>query len=189
VDYPSLGFTLATIGTLIVLASEQITLMLVSRIEAENKEVDIELPAHPKLTPIDPTRLDSQPEEVKTQRKVYHSFYQNHSFLDVEIGHPEHPELTLTDPKRLDSQPEEVETQQKTYQSCCDHTAAVDLIARSNSMSVLIKAYMMEISIGIHSLIIGIAMGSLEGRENLESLRGLVIAICFHQFFEGLGLG
>jgi zinc transporter 1/2/3 len=47
----------------------------------------------------------------------------------------------------------------------------------------------MEISVSIHSFIIGIALGSSAGAENVPSLQALLIAICFHQFFEGLGLG
>jgi hypothetical protein len=38
-EYPSLGFTLATIGTLIVLGFEQVAVMLISRIEVGNKEL------------------------------------------------------------------------------------------------------------------------------------------------------
>jgi zinc transporter 1/2/3 len=63
------------------------------------------------------------------------------------------------------------------------------MIAGTDSFAVIVKAYMMEISVAIHSVIIGIAVGSLGGPDNLAELQALLIAICFHQFFEGLGLG
>ena len=63
------------------------------------------------------------------------------------------------------------------------------MIAGADSFKVIVKAYMMEISVAIHSVIIGIALGSTIGEAGLESLIGLLIAICFHQFFEGVGLG
>jgi zinc transporter 1/2/3 len=84
---------------------------------------------------------------------------------------------------------EVVSTVPNTHQSSCDHTHAINMIAGSDSIGVIIKAYMMEISVAIHSVIIGIALGSLAGPENLAPLSALLIAICFHQFFEGLGLG
>ena len=46
-----------------------------------------------------------------------------------------------------------------------------------------------ESTSAIHSIIIGIALGSLAGEENVAALQPLLIAICFHQFFEGIGLG
>jgi hypothetical protein len=38
-EYPSLGFTLAAVGTLIVLGLEQVAVMLISRIEVGSQEV------------------------------------------------------------------------------------------------------------------------------------------------------
>jgi zinc transporter 1/2/3 len=137
-EYPSLGFTLATIGTLIVLGFEQLALMLISRVNvAEDKIV--------------PTKD-----------------------IDAECNH-----LEL----------EVVSAVPNTHQSSCDHTHAINMIAGSDSIGIIIKAYMMEISVAIHSVIIGIALGSLAGPDNLAPLSALLIAICFHQFFEGLGLG
>ena len=81
--------------------------------------------------------------------------------------------------ENLDASPEESN----------EHSYALKTIARSDSLSVIVKAYMMEFSVAIHSVIIGLALGYMSGKENLEELQVLIIAIVFHQFFEGVGLG
>jgi zinc transporter 1/2/3 len=72
---------------------------------------------------------------------------------------------------------------------CHDHSHAILMVAGTNSLSVLLKAYMMEISVAIHSIIIGIALGANNDPEELTALRAFIAAITFHQFFEGVGLG
>ncbi|KAG0295440.1 hypothetical protein BGZ96_011716 [Linnemannia gamsii] len=47
------------------------------------------------------------------------------------------------------------------------------------------STYMLELGIALHSIFIGIALGVLAGSEFLA----MTIAICFHQFFEGVALG
>jgi zinc transporter 1/2/3 len=49
-----------------------------------------------------------------------------------------------------------------------------------------LKAYIIEASIAVHSILIGIALGV--GTEEPE-ITSLLIALCFHQFFEGIALG
>uniref|UniRef100_A0A803LER8 Uncharacterized protein n=1 Tax=Chenopodium quinoa TaxID=63459 RepID=A0A803LER8_CHEQI len=44
----------------------------------------------------------------------------------------------------------------------------------------------LEIGIVVHSVIIGLSMGT---SDSLESIKSLIAALCFHQFFEGIGLG
>jgi solute carrier family 39 (zinc transporter), member 1/2/3 len=142
-DYPSLGFTLATVGALIVLGFEQIAVVLISRI-------------------------DTGGEIVKSTGSKN---------LDSDCAYP-HEELEVIESSHMPN-----------LQTSCDHNHAINMIAGTDSLSVIVKAYMMEISVAIHSVIIGIALGSLGGPDNLPSLQALIIAICFHQFFEGLGLG
>ncbi|KVI12027.1 Zinc/iron permease [Cynara cardunculus var. scolymus] len=43
-----------------------------------------------------------------------------------------------------------------------------------------------ELGIVVHSVVIGLSMGA---SDNLCTIRPLVAALCFHQFFEGMGLG
>eukprot|EP00960_Hanusia_phi_P064912 765957-Hanusia_phi.AAC.1 len=46
---------------------------------------------------------------------------------------------------------------------------------------------MLELGIVVHSVIIGMDLGVKT--DKASAIVGLVIALCFHQFFEGLGLG
>lgn len=142
-DYPSLGFTLATVGAMIVLGFEQIAVALIGRIDTDG-------------------------EVVKSS---------DSKNLESNCSYP-HQELEVIE-----------STHSNSLQTSCDHNHAINMIAGTNSLSVIVKAYMMEISVAIHSVIIGIALGSLGGPDNLPALQALMIAICFHQFFEGLGLG
>lgn len=44
----------------------------------------------------------------------------------------------------------------------------------------------LEMGIVVHSVIIGISLGT---SSNLDTIKPLIAALCFHQFFEGIGLG
>lgn len=145
-EYPALGFTLATVGAMVVLGFEQIAVMLIGRIDT-----------------------------VSVARDSINSKQHKHT---GDFG---------TDPRLV---LEIMETEQnEAVSKSCDHNHALNMIAGSDSFAVITKAYMMEIAVAIHSVIIGITVGSLAGPDDLPSLRALIIAICFHQFFEGLGLG
>ena len=48
-----------------------------------------------------------------------------------------------------------------------------------------VAAYMLEFGVTVHSVFIGLAVGTVGDTE----LTGLLVALCFHQFFEGLALG
>ncbi|KAF5748865.1 zinc transporter 8-like [Tripterygium wilfordii] len=60
----------------------------------------------------------------------------------------------------------------------------------SGSSDVLLRhrviAQVLELGIVVHSVIIGISLGA---SENPSTIRPLVAALSFHQFFEGMGLG
>ena len=45
------------------------------------------------------------------------------------------------------------------------------MIAGSDAMSVIVKAYMMELSVATHSVIIGLNLGSLSGEKQLGTLQ------------------
>ncbi|XP_055805650.1 fe(2+) transport protein 1-like [Solanum dulcamara] len=47
-------------------------------------------------------------------------------------------------------------------------------------------AMMLELGIIVHSIVIGISLGA---SNNTCTIKGLVAALCFHQMFEGMGLG
>ncbi len=65
---------------------------------------------------------------------------------------------------------------------------ALDGLANADTMQDLVLAYALELSTAIHSIIIGVNLGLLgDGEYNTISV--LLVALCFHQFVEGLGLG
>ena len=49
--------------------------------------------------------------------------------------------------------------------------------------SELSKAFILEVSVAIHSIVIGFGFGSL-GENELSTIKALLIALCFHQLFE-----
>lgn len=44
----------------------------------------------------------------------------------------------------------------------------------------------LELGIVVHSVVIGLSLGA---SNNICTIKGLVAALCFHQMFEGMGLG
>jgi len=44
----------------------------------------------------------------------------------------------------------------------------------------------LELGIVVHSVVIGLGMGA---SNNTCTIKGLIAALCFHQMFEGMGLG
>lgn len=59
----------------------------------------------------------------------------------------------------------------------------------SNELRDIVLLYSLEVSISVHSVIIGVNIGLLTGRENMSALVTLICAISFHQLMEGIGLG
>lgn len=55
-------------------------------------------------------------------------------------------------------------------------------------MCVLIRCILQVLELGIivHSVVIGLSLGA---SNNTCTIKGLVAALCFHQMFEGMGLG
>ena len=143
-EYPPLGYTLATVGALLVLAFEQVAVMLIGSVKEDG---------------------DSAKSIAVTEKNVEADF--GTGPVDIEV----------------------LETLGHESTSTSDHNHAIKMIAATDSLNVIVKAYMMEISIAIHSVIIGIALGGLVGKDEITTLIGFIIAICFHQFFEGVGLG
>lgn len=61
-------------------------------------------------------------------------------------------------------------------------------LLKSSSLKDVVTCYIMEMSIAIHSFIIGVDLGLLGSNEK-TTLITLIFAIAFHQFIEGVGLG
>ncbi|KAF9435295.1 high-affinity Zn(2+) transporter zrt1 [Entomortierella beljakovae] len=67
----------------------------------------------------------------------------------------------------------------------CNHAHGLTLLQCGPGVSARVSTYMLELGIALHSVFIGISLGVLAGNEFLA----MTIAICFHQFFEGIALG
>ncbi|XP_039062410.1 zinc transporter 1-like [Hibiscus syriacus] len=66
---------------------------------------------------------------------------------------------------------------------------SVSMVQRSDSVQLLrhrVVSQVLELGIVVHSVIIGISLGA---SESPKTIRPLVAALTFHQFFEGMGLG
>ncbi|PHT27992.1 Zinc transporter 5 [Capsicum baccatum] len=69
------------------------------------------------------------------------------------------------------------------------HDGPQIMLERSNSSSLIrhrLISQVLELGILVHSVIIGISLGTTE---NPKTIKPLIIALSFHQFFEGMGLG
>ncbi|KAJ1970653.1 hypothetical protein H4R35_005738 [Dimargaris xerosporica] len=70
------------------------------------------------------------------------------------------------------------------HHQCHGHTHTPLFHDQAND-SRRITTYLLEFGIALHSVIIGVALGTAQGTEFVS----LLVALCFHQFFEGLALG
>ncbi|XP_019168855.1 PREDICTED: fe(2+) transport protein 2-like [Ipomoea nil] len=66
------------------------------------------------------------------------------------------------------------------------HAAAVDESAAAKLLRYRVVAQVLELGIIVHSVVIGLSLGA---SDNPCTIRPLVAALCFHQLFEGMGLG
>ena len=60
--------------------------------------------------------------------------------------------------------------------------------ADDSTQKAIIKAFVLEFSVAIHSVIIGFSFGGLTA-DQFGTIKVLMAALVFHQFFEGLALG
>ncbi|KAG8385085.1 hypothetical protein BUALT_Bualt03G0004800 [Buddleja alternifolia] len=70
-----------------------------------------------------------------------------------------------------------------------DEDSPAIILQRSNSSDLLrhrIVSQVLELGIIVHSVIIGISLGA---SQSPKTIRPLIAALSFHQFFEGMGLG
>ena len=135
-DYPALGSTVATMGTLFVLGCEQLMVTYIGG----NKTIDL------NVSHVERTEQTEETEVAAVATDLY-------------------------------------------ARTLHDHNQVLAIVAQTGSLSVLVKAYMMEFSIAVHSVVIGVGLGYMSGESNLGLLKVLIVALVFHQFFEGLGLG
>jgi solute carrier family 39 (zinc transporter), member 1/2/3 len=76
----------------------------------------------------------------------------------------------------------------KRGQSVCEADLIVQVFADANDTRTLLKAYILECAIAVHSIIMGISLGGM-GSGETGSIKVLMIAFSIHQFLEGISLG
>ena len=74
------------------------------------------------------------------------------------------------------------------YESNCELGMAVNFLANAKDTKSLLKAYVLEGAIAVHSIIMGISLGALADDE-ATNIKVLMIAYGIHQFLEGVSLG
>jgi len=107
-----------------------------------------------------------------------HSFERGFRLLmESTVEHQESPGEATADKEAPPSPPD-----QNAYGH--DHRGISESSSDISATEIRVQAYMLEFGFTFHSIFIGLAVGV----EN-ENLVGLLIALSFHQFFEGVGLG
>lgn len=82
----------------------------------------------------------------------------------------------------INKSPNQVENaDQEAVEVAASPTSNVSNLVRQRTISQVL-----ELGIVVHSLVIGMTLGS---SGNLQTIKPLLVALSFHQFFEGMGLG
>jgi hypothetical protein len=219
--FPALSFTMATVGAILVLGIEQVSAaMLHSSISKPSTE-QAEQHRHTGISHVGIVGRHSGFENRSAgQRACIGHDHQSEQFNDTaptrgtrsahdmieRVVDPDcndhHIDGSSHHCEKEDGKQKEEEEEMNIVGSIqghahgilqpCNHFHAVRLVAESSTVYTIVKAYVMEMSVAVHSIIIGIALGSFAvgGPDtNIQRLRALIIAITLHQFFEGIGLG
>lgn len=107
-----------------------------------------------------------------------------HDHLPARISHER--TLDYLSNKRSLSTAEMIAT--KRGHSVCEADMIVQVFADANDTKTLLKAYILECAIAVHSIIMGVSLGGM-GSDEKGSIKVLMIAFSIHQFLEGISLG
>eukprot|EP01041_Mallomonas_annulata_P000977 gene977-1911_t len=167
-DYPALPFTLATFGVIFVLTLENMALTFLK-------------PSH-----------GSSEHQVSYYADDGHHHQHSHAHgNDCDGKLCKDIEAVGQDVLVTSAAVKFNHLEPKSQGPKCQHQhshASLNVLADSRSFVLLIKAYVMEVAIAIHSIIIGLSLG-LMGEDEISSIQALTIAMAFHQLFEGVSLG
>ncbi|KZV29392.1 fe(2+) transport protein 1-like [Dorcoceras hygrometricum] len=95
--------------------------------------------------------------------------------------------LPANEPKTIDENKKNVNLETQDIGHC--HGEDLFKLDGDNATQLLryrVVAQVLELGIVVHSVVIGLSMGA---SDNPCTIRPLVAALCFHQLFEGMGLG
>ena len=110
------------------------------------------------------------------------AFMHHYSTSGNGHSHAGHGHETSPDPSNVSSEKAEMQVEGHAHMH---HHPTISAELYSDPRALLI-AHVLEFGIIVHSVIIGIDLGVTT---EIGELRPLIIAICFHQIFEGVGLG
>lgn len=114
-----------------------------------------------------------------------HEHHENCGFMNCSNG--DISNSVIIEMNTIDGTVEE----KQRYDALALNDLSVKSILGTISVEILqatVTAYIMEFSIAIHSIIIGVNLGLL-GEDSVSSIVALMIALGFHQAVEGFGLG
>lgn len=74
------------------------------------------------------------------------------------------------------------------YESNCEMGMAVQVFANADDARSLLKAYVLEGAIAVHSVIMGLSLGAM-GEADVNQIKILMVAYGIHQLLEGVSLG
>ncbi|KAI9142560.1 Zinc/iron permease [Paraphysoderma sedebokerense] len=144
---------------------------------------------------VDPSELcDHEHHHIENHNHHHPSHPQHnhsHSHDHHHSSHTQHNHVHHHDRHNSGSLDEETQLDGNHGDGCCQTAAVVAMMSSGDDCPDVLKSkkwnlYLLETVIGIHSVIIGFALGVK--RETAE-FTTLLIALVFHQFFEGFALG
>lgn len=104
-------------------------------------------------------------------------------------------ENNINDDKNDDKNDENYHHHEHHHEHEHEHTCLEEhihghiIVADKNPTKAIVKSIILETCIALHSIIIGISLGGMDKQADSSSLRVLIVAYAFHQFFEGIVLG
>ena len=164
-SYP-LAFPFTAFGVVLVLTIEQCTLMYMQSRLIKQTKSGISSAKLVEMTPSTSPSLSIP--ECNVEDGHIHTHIHDHDHPNDE----DHSHQHCADPNS----------------HCHTHDVGLldSLIESGDSLQDVIVVYALEISIAIHSVIIGVDLGL---SNNIVTISTLIVALSFHQFLEGFGLG
>lgn len=151
-------FVLMGTGIILNLICEQVALYIISTTKEEDITIDSKLGSNSVTK-----RLLQDVHDEGNDNNSHRPHHRSMSRHSVDYNHS----------SRMDS---------------CEVGAVVAVFANANDPKALLKAYVLEGAIAVHSIIMGISLGSMQNDE-LSNIKILMIAYAVHQFLEGISLG
>jgi len=188
-DY-DLAFAVAAFGIFLIVAIEQIAVIVASK----------SFTTKPPLSSVDMTHYVGETELPTDgyQHKENCGLKQCDCDIEATVGSSPAPTaaiVELADKKNSSNHKHDSSSVDRDHSHIDDHDhdhdlgLAQKLMQSGDSVRDMVMVYALELSIAIHSIIIGVDIGLLSRSGEMVTLITLVVAICFHQYIEGFSIG